>query len=230
MTRALSALVCLAALALACGPVPARDVGAQLFADPRLSTAESNAFSCATCHSTEESEGQGLAGRTLAGVTQRERFWGGNVVTLLDATNVCVTFFMRGAPLEPTAPASRALYEYLLSISPGDAEPTRPLTIVENIGALGRGDPAKGQDVWDRSCRACHGDPHTGNGRISASASVVPEASEEFAEQSGFTVDAVIVEKVRHGGFFGIGGSMPPFSVETLSDEDLSALLGYLDP
>jgi thiosulfate dehydrogenase len=224
------ALACALALAIGCGPVPAREIGAQLFADPRLSTAESNAASCQTCHSTSDDDDRLVSGRSLVDAARRERFWGGSVTSLLDATNACMTFFMRGAALEREAPASRALYEYLLSIAGEDAQPARTLTIVENVGTVGRGDPARGQEVWDRACRECHGDPHTGAGRLSETASVVPEASQEFAEQSGFSLEAVLVEKIRHGGFFGVGGVMPPFSAEALSDTDLSALIGYLDP
>jgi thiosulfate dehydrogenase len=38
----------------------------------------------------------------------------------------------------------------------------------------------------------------------------------------------VFVEKTRHGGFLGYGGTMPPFSLNVLSDEDLADLLTFL--
>ena len=38
----------------------------------------------------------------------------------------------------------------------------------------------------------------------------------------------VFIEKVRHGPFLGYGGTMPPFSMETLSDEGLADLLEAL--
>jgi thiosulfate dehydrogenase len=38
----------------------------------------------------------------------------------------------------------------------------------------------------------------------------------------------VVIEKVRHGQFFGVGGSMPPYSQEALPDTDLGALLAFL--
>ena len=38
----------------------------------------------------------------------------------------------------------------------------------------------------------------------------------------------VVIEKVRHGQFFGVGGTMPLYSREALSDEDLGALLAFL--
>jgi thiosulfate dehydrogenase len=45
----------------------------------------------------------------------------------------------------------------------------------------------------------------------------------------GVEPSLVVIEKVRHGRFFNIGGDMPLFSQEALSDEDLGALLAYLE-
>ena len=44
----------------------------------------------------------------------------------------------------------------------------------------------------------------------------------------GVPKQLVVIEKVRHGQFFGVGGSMPPYSQEALSDADLGALLAFL--
>jgi thiosulfate dehydrogenase len=38
----------------------------------------------------------------------------------------------------------------------------------------------------------------------------------------------VFIEKVRHGGFLGYGGLMPPFSLEAMTDAELGALLSFL--
>jgi thiosulfate dehydrogenase len=38
----------------------------------------------------------------------------------------------------------------------------------------------------------------------------------------------VFIEKTRHGGFLNYGGEMPPFSLETLPDTDLSDILEAL--
>jgi thiosulfate dehydrogenase len=214
--------------ALACGPVPARDVGEQLFADPRLSDSDVNAFSCATCHRMSDDDTRILPGADLRGAVGRSTFWGGYSPTLLDATNSCLKIFMRAVdPLTQDDLRGRALYEYLATEKDGDKKAV-PLTIVENVTSVARGDPGRGEQVWDDACRSCHGAPHTGDGRITDLASRVPEDSEEFAEQSGFPLDLVVVEKVRHGTFFGVGGQMPPYSTEQLSDEDLGALLAFL--
>jgi thiosulfate dehydrogenase len=231
-TAARRIVTSLALTQAACQPVDAVEVGRQLFSDPRLSRSEFNAVSCATCHDdgTDEAEARLLPGATLVDSVFRPSWWGGAAPTLKDAVDHCLVFFMREQPLVPTAPASRALYEYLLSISPSASAPAVPLTVVENITDLPRGDPRRGERVYAAACASCHGAAFTGDGRAGDLFSVVPDDSVAFAADSGFPLSVVIVEKVRHGAFFGIGGTMPPFSVESLSDDDLGALLGYLVP
>jgi thiosulfate dehydrogenase len=140
----------------------------------------------------------------------------------------CYVFFMRGDEIDPADEKGRALYEYLVSISPERPSPGRPLTVVANITSVPAGDAGRGEEVWNQGCRGCHGSPHTGKGRLTDRVEIVPEASEEYSNEVGVSVDLIVVEKVRHGQFFGVGGIMPPFSREALSDEDLGALLEYL--
>jgi thiosulfate dehydrogenase len=216
-------------LAAACGPVPAAERGAALFSDPGFSGSRFNAFSCATCHGTRpEDDAPPRIGRTLHDVAGRAAWWGGYAPRLIDAVDACAVFFMRAAPLDPDDERARALYEYLVSISPGGSLPARPLTMVENVTTVARGDPGRGRIVWDRACRICHGAPHTGRDRISTLVAIVPEASQVFAAEIGAPADLVVIEKVRHGQFFGVGGNMPFFSREALSDDDLGALIAYL--
>ena len=220
--------------AIGCGgPLPARDVGKALFSDARTSSSDFNAVSCSTCHDDGDGDGQAriFAGHPLTDVVGRSAWWGGQAPRLKDAVDNCLLFFMREpAPLDDDDPRGRALYEHLLSISPARSSPALPLTIVENVSSLARGDPRRGEQVWTQACQSCHGAPHTGAGRLNELVAIVPEASEEFAVQSGFDVDVVVIEKVRHGLFFGVGGNMPPFSLEALSDEDLGALIAFLLP
>lgn len=235
MTRAVSLVaLALAFAASACedpapsGPIAAADLGAQLFRSPGFSGSAFNEFSCATCHADHPDDGALHPGYSLQAAAFRASFWGGYEPRLLDAVSFCNVFFMRGEPLDPTDPQGRALYEYLVRLSPEGAAPALPMTIVANITLVDRGDAVRGQQVWGEACAVCHGAPHTGRGRISDLASIVPETSIEFADQIGANPDLVLIEKVRHGQFFGVGGNMPPFSAEALSDEDLGALLAYL--
>lgn len=225
--------VAVVAFGASCGPVAAVDAGRQLFADPRVSASEFNAFSCSTCHDDGSSDAAAaiFSGAPLENSVFRPSFWGGQAPRLKDAVDNCLVFFMRDAALSDDDVRGRALYEYLLSISPEKASAAQPFTVVENVvTSLPRGDPRRGETVWVQACQGCHGDPHTGSGRLNDLVSLVPESSAEFAAEVGFGTDVVIAEKVRHGPFFGVGGTMPPYSVEALSDEDLGALIAFLLP
>lgn len=216
--------------------IPAAERGAELFSDPRLSDSMFNRVSCATCHQTSETPDPARidAGYRLWGVAARERTWGGQTVRLLDAVNTCYQYFMRSrTPLDPEDEDARALYEYLLSITPDDApSATLPMTVVENVLDWPRdGDPARGAAVYDAACRRCHGAAHTGEGTIlDPMRRVILPAYTAIYEQlfPGVDKQLVVTEKVRHGRFFSLSGEMPFYSLEALSDAELADLLAFL--
>jgi thiosulfate dehydrogenase len=228
----------LAALLLLVGcekqPVKAVEFGRTLFFEPRLSDSSFNSFSCATCHSTTpDSDASRLfSGYSLHNVASRPSWWGGYELDLLDAVNVCFVYFMRGDPaLTADDPKSKSLYEFLRSISPDAVAPALPLTIVKNVLAVPDGDRARGEQVYRSACQQCHGDAQSGSGKLTE---LAPTLSDELASYPSrfpnVSPRLVVTEKVRHGQFFGIGGNMPPYSQEALSDEDLGALLTFLAP
>jgi thiosulfate dehydrogenase len=139
--------------------------------------------------------------------------------------NVCVKDFMGGAPLKREDERARGLEAYLLSVS-GASEPW-PMTIVKNIDPLTavQGDAGRGADAYRRSCRGCHGEPRTGAGRTDARTSIVPD---DTVRAFPTEPRAAVIEKVRHGRYFNIGGRMPPYSLEALGDGDLADILAYL--
>ncbi len=238
MMRSLWSAVTLAVLLSACddsegGPVTAAEYGEVLFNDSRLSESQFNSFSCATCHATTPTPPAGRmdSGYTLYDAAFRESWWGGYETRLLDAVNFCYVNFMRGvAPLSKDSPQSRALYEYLVSISPSPSAPARPFTVVKDVVEVPRGDRARGQQVYAEACQSCHGAPHTGAGRLTELASILPEVTNDYGTLfPGVPKSLVVIEKVRHGQFFGVGGNMPLYSLETLSDADLGALLTFMD-
>jgi thiosulfate dehydrogenase len=220
------------AVLLAGCEISAAEHGADLFADKGgLSSSQSNDVSCATCHQTGESDDPGRvdAGYNLHGVMARESYWGGGADTLREAVDTCLTFFMRStAPLDPESDEGRALWAYLESITPeGSPSETLPMTIVENIAAVPVGDEARGCDLFERACTRCHGDLHTGAGRIDPMALSLPdEAVESYAETfPGIPPGLVVIEKIRHGRFFATPGVMAPYSLEALPDEAVGDLL-----
>jgi thiosulfate dehydrogenase len=238
-----AALLLCCTLGLACEErLPAELLGARLFSDPAVSTSPLNDFACATCHTVApraldapdpgtgraaRATGPILPGYDLVGVVHRPSWWGGYETRLLDAVNVCLQEFMRGAPLAADDPRARQLYEYLLSLSGDEPAPALPMTIVKNIIALDvAGDAGRGRDVFDRACLGCHGQPHTGEGRLNERQSILPEDSvNRFGAEAS---RAITIEKIRHGKFFNVGGTMPPYSLEAMSDEEVADVLAYL--
>jgi thiosulfate dehydrogenase len=220
-------------LAGACGGTPADSSvsrGAALFRSTAIASSSLTLFTCATCHDTTATPSTLLkTGAPLAGVTMRPTFWGGQENDLLRSINDCLIYFMdASAPLAASDPEADALYAYLLSLGPGDSSPV-PFTVVTSISDVPRGDADNGAGVYTRACRVCHGSMHDGMGRLDARVPVLPE--DTLAAHASYSLSGqrqVFIEKVRHGGFLGYGGDMPPFSLEVLSDSDLSDLLEAL--
>ncbi|MFO0746920.1 MAG: c-type cytochrome [Myxococcota bacterium] len=226
-------MVALAAGAAACDDgvdrISAVERGRELFESPAFSASEFNVFACGTCHGT--SAAPPTIAVSLAGVTDRSAWWNGEIRTLYGAVDFCWAYFMRGHPdLDPQSDDARALFAYLESL--GSGQPAVPLsyTVVETIADPGAGDAAAGATAWQAHCASCHGAPHTGAGRLGALVSVVPESSRTFAAELGVDPRLVVIEKVRHGRFFGVGGNMPFYPSEILSDQALADILEYLDP
>lgn len=203
------------------------DHGRALFADPRASPSASNAFSCATCHPSEEPRDRIFAGGDLAGATTRATFWGGQRQDLLEAINDCRLSFMdAAAPWTADDDDARAMYAYLASRA-GPA--SVPFTVVLRAQDLPRGDPARGGIAFRLACAPCHGSAHDGDGRA---ASFVPRLPDDVdAEHASFALAdrrLVYLRKIREGAFRDAAGSMPPFSREALSDDDVAGILAFL--
>ena len=214
------------------GSRPAVELGERLYNDAALSTSDFNDFTCATCHSAIADEGVlRTAGFPLANSAHRPGWWNRKTPQYLDAVNACLVFFMRSEAIEPGDPYGDALYEYLVSISPEDPSPEVPFTVVRTVPIPAAGAATAGQAVYDASCRNCHGDPVTGNGRLTPAATALgPDLSSLYDTMfPGISHDVIVAEKVRHGNLFGIGGNMPFFAVERMSDGELADLLAYLD-
>lgn len=228
-------LVLAALLVAACGggeAVPAAEFGAEIFADWRLAENPDNPFACATCHEATATPDPAriYPGHNLHDSAFRASWWGGFETELLRAVNFCYVNFM-GAPaaLLPDEPKAMALYEYLAGISPTRPSPARPLTFTKYVLSVPRGDAARGEQVYAGACASCHGAMSTGEGKLSKAIPPLPAAIEEAAKKLPSTPPAIlVVEKVRHGQFWGVGGTSPPFSLEAMSNEDLGALIAFL--
>lgn len=222
-----------------CGPQPGAERGAELFGDPRLSPSPSNRVACSTCHAvTPDGDAASQAsfdpGFTLYRAYARPRLFCGGFDTLLDAVNLCLTEFMRAEPLKPDDKNGLALLAYLRTLGSsggGDAsEPERSCALVKDIdarylAAIPVGDAGRGAAVFERACRRCHGEARSGEGRLTSAVPIVPG---DTVREHGAMARAFVVEKIRHGKFFGVGGTMPPYAPEVLSDAALGDLLSFL--
>jgi thiosulfate dehydrogenase len=103
------------------------------------------------------------------------------------------------------------------------------MTVVENVTAIPLGDATRGAELYRRACQYCHGEVHTGAGNILDRKVILPEATDEYDTIfKGVPHGLVVTEVVRHGRFFGVGGSMPFMTTELLSDADLGDILAFL--
>jgi thiosulfate dehydrogenase len=226
--------LCLLAASLAgCGEdkVPAADFGKDRFSDRKISTSRFNSFSCATCHVVDAAlpavaEGRFDSGYNLAGATTRGSWWGGGATTLLDAINVCVKEFMGGAPLARDSDDARQLDAYLEQGAPAMGTPAKFsfVRITTPLAEL-KGEATRGSQAYQKACYRCHGEAHTWKGHSTSAASVIPEASiSSFGDQAR----AVTVEKIRHGRFINIGGIMPFYTAEAMTDQTVADILVYM--
>jgi thiosulfate dehydrogenase len=219
--------------AAACGggdPVPAAEFGRQIFENPRLSADPANTYSCSTCHAVTPADPTRLdPGYTLYDVAFRGRWWGGQEAELIDAASFCYTAFMQSeSRFAADDPKAKALYEYLASISPDQPSPALPLSEVRYVLEVDRGDAARGAAVYAAACQRCHGAFGTGDGKLGDDSPTLPAAWANYATKyPGQSVSQLVIEKIRHGAFYGIGGTMPPYSLEALSDADEGALLMF---
>jgi thiosulfate dehydrogenase len=218
-------------LALTACERSAAEYGSEVFRDPgALSASRMNTFACSDCHATADGDDRLLPGYDMRGVAARGAWWGGQAATLADAVDACLLYFMRASPLDRDSEKARALYEYLLSITP-EGSPTEPLpmTVVENVVAVPLGDATRGAEIYRRACGYCHGDVGTGRGQILDKPVILPDVASEYDMLfPGVPRGLVFIDVTRHGRFFGVGGTMPFFSKEILSDADIGDLLAYL--
>ncbi|WP_438013991.1 c-type cytochrome [Sorangium sp. So ce315] len=239
----------LACAALACGAggcggdpetkiveATAVEHGAALFRDPSVAETSFNRYSCATCHEAIPGEAGDaiLPGAPLAGAVDRPHYWGGQEVDLLSAINHCLYYFMtKDVPWTAEDEAARAMFAYLESLpADGDAAEAVPFTPVYILSRPPAGDPERGALLHERACASCHGRARSGEGRLVERAPVLPDQTLDEHPRDRYTAVErllIFVEKVRHGGFVGYGGQMPPFSLEVLSEEEFGDLLSFYE-
>lgn len=236
--------VALAVALTSCGgevrEAPLAELGAQLASSPRVTRSQYNVFACTTCHAVRAGDvgTRIMPGAPLQGAARRPSYWGGEVIQLREAVSRCWVTFMRGDDRDLDGPDGRAIGAWLQSLAPTNSTvgtAALPMTWPRSVRDLGAPDDrARGLAVWGRACASCHGAIDTGVGRLGALVSVLPrdtatEHCNDDLTPTTYTdyqsyLRGIVVEKTRHGSFLGYAGSMPPFSNEVLSDDELRAL------
>ncbi len=243
LARFAGASACLVLTAFGLAACPDRGIvtesaaqrGRELFESPALSDSPGNTLACSDCHTLGAADAAGayLPGAPLAGAVDRPSYWGGQESSLLGAINHCRYYFMLSSrPWTGEEDDARAIYALLESLDASAEErAAQPFTIGE-VALLEPGDPARGAGIYQAACGSCHGAKTSGAGATVAGASRLPEqtlAEHPLGEYGELDRFLVFVEKTRNGLFRGYGGTMPPFSTEVLSDEELADLLSYLE-
>jgi len=225
-----AAAAALGGIGAGCADRAPEERGAALFADPGLSPDSMNGASCATCHvAGAVAPDTWYSGGSLAGVAGRPSYFNGEIGELRGAVNFCLRFFMRHPELEPLTeddPEGLDLLAYLDTLGTEPAPEVHFTIKALLVDDLPPGDATRGAAVWAGGCTRCHGAPHTGEGRASVLVAVIPDETLMFHGPDEAR-DATI-EKVRHGPFYGSGGNMAPFSLESLPNQPLADVLSYL--
>jgi thiosulfate dehydrogenase len=206
----------------------AADHGRVLFDEHVASPSPGNPFSCATCHPGPDADDRIYPGGPLGGATTRTTFWGGARIDLLESINDCRLSFMDArTPWTKDDEDARDMFAWL-EAQPGPPTPIA-FTAVVSAPDLPPGDPARGRSAFDRACSKCHGAIHTGKGRLASFAPILPdEVNAAHAALAPVDRRLAFLRKIREGAFISTAGSMPPFSREALSDDDVAAVLAYL--
>jgi thiosulfate dehydrogenase len=233
--RAFATAIALALAFTACAPETAETRGQKAVRAPSFSDSQFNAFACTDCHA-ERAQDVGTRiypGAVLEGTLSRSSWWGGEILGAFDAVQFCYDHFMAGDRLDPNADASQDLLAYLRLLdtqAPAAAREAVAFTLPNPIVDVLPADATRGAAVYRNACERCHGALHTGEGRLTEAATVVPEDTfrEHGAQYGPACTRMVFIEKIRHGSFLGYAGRMPPFSNQVLSDAQLADLLAYI--
>jgi mono/diheme cytochrome c family protein len=200
--------------------------GMKVFEEP---DPDGNLFACGTCHDLAPDEELTFLrpGHTLHDALRRPSYKAGRVATFLGASNVCRIDWMVTAPWQETSPDFKDLVAFLESISPADEAP--PLAF-EIAPPSRTGPPAGSADdgcvLFHKSCVTCHGE--SGAGTFLAPSLFEFEFAPDFIREK-IRLSGPSLEdnpKTVYDGL--VGGVMPFWSRDKLSDAQVEDLVSYL--
>lgn len=195
--------------------------GVSLYSQP---LSGGNTFACSTCHALEEPAADGIRrpGHQIGDAAHRPSYKNGQLTSLLDAVNTCLTEWMAAPPWSEGDADWKTLRDYLEAAAPDGEAPAIAIDIADVPEQLGGGDIETGQQLFNGSCIGCHGQDAAG--------------TERAPPLVGSLLDAdYIAERVRRSGladsptYPGLtGGRMPFWGGDRLSDDELVDIVAFV--
>ncbi|MBI4582903.1 MAG: c-type cytochrome [Planctomycetes bacterium] len=199
---------------------------------------EFSSYACSSCHHPVPDSQSDilLPGYSLFDALRRPNYKGGQRANFLGAANVCRTDWMLADVWSENAQEFKDLMAYLESQSPPDPAPALVFEISPPAKTgPATGDAAKGCELFNRSCMACHGKNAVGTA-IPGTDTLLDIAQPPFDP-----IDPIrdnpdeLRKKIRLSGPIGtvygdilIGGIMPFWSKDKISDAQVEHLVSFI--
>jgi len=194
-----------------------------------------NEFACSHCHSTTPasvvpSSGQIHVAHGVGDVVARPAYFGGAVPDLLGAVNRCRADWMAAPPWQSEDQEFAEIEAFLSSLhrGGGNAAPLEVDITPPATTGPSEGDPEVGCELFARACSSCHGEYGVGGSSRAPSLWTRQLSSytiREYIRRSGPTTNEV--PDTLYEGL--LGNTMPFWSAQRLSDENVEDIVAYLD-
>lgn len=204
--------------------------GRAVYSSPDPESENQYAFSCATCHSDLPAgeETIRMPGHTLFDAVRRPHFKNGQVATFLGAANVCRTDWMLTRAWADADEDFLDLVSYLHSIAPPGPAPAYTYAIrPPSRQGPTTGIAQAGCELFHNACVICHGPSAGGTPR--GPQLLFPQLGEPSFDDPDFIREQVRLSGPMESVYEGlIGGVMPFWTPDRLSDAELEDLVAYL--
>ena len=126
-----------------------------------------NTFTCSTCHAVEETDGFAMdgirrPGHPLLNVTRRSSYKNGQLDSMLDAVNSCVTDWMNGNAWTESSQDWINLFNWLDDQATDKSGELVDISIVLPPVTVNTGDAANDHTLFNKRCTICHGENGVG--------------------------------------------------------------------
>ena len=186
-----------------------------------------NTFTCSTCHAIEETDGfamDGLRrpGHPLFNATRRSSYKNGQLNSMLDAVNTCVTEWMNGNAWTKSSQDWINLYNWLDDQATDESGKLVDIDIVSPPVVVTGGDAEIGQALFNKRCAICHGENGIGTQKAPRIVDIgLPESYIATRVRTSGREDSTVYTGLT-------GGIMPFWGSDRLSDTELINIIAYV--